>query len=83
MKNFLFKNIILIVFLVIVGTILFLWFAYKNRGTNLKNSYQFDNYEIIMIDSCEYIEYSSSNGYLEATHKGDCKNPKHTKCNCK
>lgn len=30
------------------------------------------NYKVVVIDSCEYIMYRSY-GYLEVTHKGNCK----------
>lgn len=53
------------------------------HGDEVKNPNRFNNYEVIMIDSCEYIQYGTSYGYLEVTHKGDCKNPKHARCNCK
>lgn len=30
-------------------------------------------YKVIVLDSCEYIMYRTANGYLEITHKGNCK----------
>jgi hypothetical protein len=50
------------------------------KGDELKNRNKFKNYDVIEIDGCEYIEYGVSNGYLEITHKGDCKNKIHD-CN--
>jgi hypothetical protein len=29
--------------------------------------------EVVVIDSCEYIQYKSGNGYRHITHKGNCK----------
>lgn len=42
-----------------------------------------DNYSIVTIESCEYIEYDKGVGNYRVyslTHKGNCKNPIH---NCK
>lgn len=39
-----------------------------------------DNYSIITIDGCEYIEYDKGvfdQRVYSLTHKGDCKNPYH------
>ena len=43
----------------------------ENKDYNYKEQYQ-----IITIDSCEYIEKDSYNGIV-LTHKGNCKNPIH------
>jgi len=48
----------------------------KNSSFKLKNNdndITFTNYEIIVIDSCEYILYQSTYNYKEITHKGNCK----------
>lgn len=34
-------------------------------------------YKVVTVDKCEYIQYASSFGFVEVTHKGDCKNPIH------
>ncbi len=47
------------------------------RGDELKNSNKFKDYDVIEIDGCEYIQYGVSYGFLEITHKGDCKNEIH------
>ena len=33
-------------------------------------------YKVIIIDSCEYLMWRTANGYLQITHKGNCKNHK-------
>lgn len=35
------------------------------------------SYNVIVIDSCEYLEYGGAHGYLEITHKGNCRNKIH------
>lgn len=43
------------------------------------NEVQTDNYQIIVIDGCQYI-FKQNNGYQQGpifTHKGDCNNPIH------
>lgn len=50
------------------------------KGDELQNQNTFKNYEVIEIDGCQYINWGVSYGYMNITHKGDCKNPKHT-CN--
>ncbi len=53
----------------------------KQNGTLL--TAKADAYDIIKIDSCEYlIAGRVPNNWHVITHKGDCKNPIH-KCNCK
>lgn len=37
------------------------------------------NYNVIVIDSCEYLQWRSAYGYFMITHKGNCKNPIHNK----
>lgn len=32
------------------------------------------NYTVVVIDSCEYLMWRAANGYLQITHKGNCKN---------
>lgn len=44
-----------------------------SKGEELRNQEAFNNYEIITIDSCEYIMWGSSYGFLNVTHKGNCK----------
>lgn len=66
------KLLILFVFAVIA-----LGFSACTKGYELTNQNSFDEYEVIDIDGCEYIMYSSSYGYLQVTHKGDCSNPIH------
>ena len=44
-----------------------------SRGELLKNEDRFDRYDIIVIDSCEYIQWGMSYGYLSVTHKGNCR----------
>ncbi len=42
------------------------------------NERKFDDYQVIMIDGCEYIAYKSNNTqFLSIEHKGNCKNPIH------
>lgn len=53
-------------------------FTACTRGNELKNDNKFKNYEVIEIDDCEYIQYGTSYGFLEITHKGNCKNEIHT-----
>lgn len=36
------------------------------------NVMSFSNYDIVLIDNCEYFQYRSANGYLSITHKGNC-----------
>ena len=43
------------------------------RGDELKNTNKFDKYDVIVIDSCEYIRWGVSYGYMNITHKGNCK----------
>jgi len=50
------------------------------RGDQLRNYNKFVDYDVIEIDGCEYIQYGVSYGFLEITHKGDCKNVIHA-CN--
>lgn len=47
------------------------------RGDGFKNVNEFEKYEVIEIDGCEYIQYGSSYGMLHVTHKGDCRNAIH------
>ena len=44
------------------------------KGDELKNSNTFNKYEVIEIDGCEYINWGVSYGYMNITHKGNCKN---------
>jgi hypothetical protein len=51
------------------------------KTSNLYNSNierEFE-YTVIIIDSCEYLMWRTANGYLQITHKGNCKNSIHTK----
>jgi hypothetical protein len=43
------------------------------RGDSLKNQNSFNDYEVIVIDECEYINWGVSYGYMNITHKGNCK----------
>lgn len=43
------------------------------RGDKLKNINKFEKYDVVVIDSCEYIQWGISYGYLNITHKGNCK----------
>ena len=49
-----------------------------------KQDTTFEGYKIIIIDGCEYIykRYDNFSGIPVLTHKGNCKNPIHNKCNC-
>jgi hypothetical protein len=52
----------------------------KSEGPTLKNGYI--EYEVVTIDSCEYIlghDKGFYNGGFFLTHKGNCKNPIHLK----
>lgn len=55
------------------------FFITNNFGCGHSNveyspEYSLRNYKIVVIDSCEYIMYSSYNSYtFEVTHKGNCK----------
>jgi len=44
-----------------------------SHGDELKNFDKFESYEVIVIDSCEYIQWGVSYGYINITHKGNCK----------
>lgn len=55
-------------------------FTACTRGDELKNINSFKDYEVIEIDGCEYIQYGTSYGLLEITHKGNCNNEIHD-CN--
>lgn len=71
MKKLIFnKTIVLCVVLITIVTSC-------SKGDTLKNVSNFNNYEIIKIDSCEYIMYSSAYGMLHVTHKGNCNNEIH------
>ena len=39
-------------------------------GDELKNTNKFEKYDVVVIDSCEYIQWGISYGYLNITHKG-------------
>jgi hypothetical protein len=42
------------------------------------NTRKFENYQVVIIDECEYIAYKSNNTqFLSIEHKGNCKNPIH------
>jgi hypothetical protein len=43
------------------------------KGDSLKNQNSFNDYEVIVIDECEYINWGVSYGYMNITHKGNCK----------
>jgi len=45
-----------------------------------KQRYTTDGFDVVVIDSCEYLEIKNynSNGYhYSVTHKGNCNNPIH------
>ena len=44
-----------------------------SHGDSLKNTEKFNNYEVITIDSCEYLQWGVSYGFMNVTHKGNCK----------
>ena len=44
------------------------------KGDELGNQNRFKKYEIIIIEGCEYINWGVSYGYMNITHKGNCKN---------
>ncbi|MCA9351764.1 hypothetical protein KC929_03230 [Patescibacteria group bacterium] len=47
-------------------------------GDHVKNtSKEFERYNIITIDGCEYLQYATAYGYMNVTHKGNCKNVEH------
>lgn len=48
-----------------------------SRGEQLKNKNKMEKYDVITIDGCKYLQYGTSFGYLEITHKGDCSNSIH------
>lgn len=54
-------------------SVVFMCFLSCTRGDELKNTNKFEQYDVIVIDSCEYIQWGSSYGYLNITHKGNCK----------
>lgn len=35
------------------------------------------DYNIVIIDGCEYLRLEHTHGYASLTHKGNCKNPIH------
>lgn len=55
-------------------------FTSCTRGVELRNNNIFKEYDVIEIEGCEYIQYGTSYGVLEITHKGNCKNEIHA-CN--
>lgn len=55
-------------------------FTSCTRGNELRNNNIFKDYDVIEIEGCEYIQYGTSYGALEITHKGNCKNEIHA-CN--
>lgn len=75
MKNLRTKLSYTLYTLLVVGV-----FTACTRGDELKNANSFKDYEVIEIDGCEYIQYGTSYGFLEITHKGNCKNAIHA-CN--
>ena len=44
-----------------------------SHGDEIGNINKFEKYDVIVIDSCEYIQYGDAYGYLSITHKGNCK----------
>lgn len=48
-------------------------FSVGCKGDSLKNQNSFNDYEVIVIDECEYINWGVSYGYMNITHKGNCK----------
>ena len=43
------------------------------RSDELKNVNKFEKYDVVVIDNCEYIQWGVSYGYMNITHKGNCK----------
>lgn len=70
MKKFNLKNSVAIV----VYAMLVVGVSSCSRCDKLKNVNEFERYEVIEIDGCEYIQYCSAYGTLHVTHKGNCKN---------
>ena len=54
-------------------------FTSCTRGDELRNNNSFKDYDVIEIEGCEYIQYGTSYGALEITHKGNCKNEIHAR----
>jgi hypothetical protein len=44
------------------------------KGNELQNRNSFKDYDVIEIEGCEYINWGMSYGYMNITHKGNCKN---------
>ena len=63
--------------------LLFVIISLSACANNVKRSYNdgenFENYKVVVIDGCEYIQWRTSYGYLNITHKGNCDNPIHKK----
>lgn len=64
-------------YILLLITILFFSCEKMDKETKYNTS-GFVNYEIVTIDSCEYIMYRGANAYNHITHKGNCKFCKNT-----
>jgi hypothetical protein len=65
------KTLSKMIFYLLLCTVIFCGAC--SRGEELKNTNKFEKYDIVIIDSCEYIQWGVSYGYLNITHKGNCK----------
>ena len=56
----------------------------EQNPPEVKTTAKFYEYEVIVIDSCEYLVYGRNDEHYHVnthtiTHKGNCKNPTHRK----
>ena len=64
-------------FIVIIGMAL-LTLCGCNNGEQEKHNNSYDEYNVVIIDSCQYFKISSYGwGHYTLTHKGNCENPIH------
>jgi len=62
-----------LIFILVAGMILMSSCGNRQSSTYNTSKTEPFAYNVIVIDSCEYIQYRTSYSYLEVTHKGNCK----------
>lgn len=70
------KNIIILLSLVVVTTLAIIGCDGCTFDEKQQMEYRLEHSKIIVIDSCEYIEYNDYKGNVKdysLTHKGNCK----------
>ena len=83
MKNFKLSALPTIIGHMVLVVVLFSSCQKMNEKCILDNTNDLKDYQIVIIDDCEYIKYKAAGKYNYITHKGNCRFCEYRRANSK